>query len=246
MAVLKPAQSRSHLKDAVVLHLGDLRRQAQRIADEARAERDRIIKDAHEERARILEGAHEEGFAKGHTEGLEQGRAEGSEQGREEALRQHAQHFDALTQRWSQGLDEFLQVRQLLLDDASQHLLEVALDMGRAVTKRAIDVDPTPVAEQLRAVIDMTLQPTRLVIRLHPEDASDANELLPELLQRMTTSPHVDIVEDDALSRGSCIVRTDRGSVDASVNTQLESIAAALLPEPAAENNEPDSEGPSA
>jgi len=41
---------------------------------------------------------------------------------------------------------------------------------------------------------------------------------------------HADLREDVAVGRGGCVVRSARGSIDATIETQLERIAATLLP----------------
>ena len=73
MAVIKSQNAQTLLKDAVVLDLGDLRRQAAERQEEAQAQARRIVAQAQDEAHRLTAGAHAKGFEQGMREGLAKG-----------------------------------------------------------------------------------------------------------------------------------------------------------------------------
>jgi flagellar assembly protein FliH len=231
MAVIRSSMSDRLVRDAVVLDLGDLRRQGDEIVAQARAKGEQIVREAQAERARLIAHASEEGRAKGHAEGLEKGLAEGREKGRRESLEAGKPTIEALVKAWSGALAEFERVRDELQQRGRRGVVELAVAIGEKVVRRAIEHDPGGVEEQIAGAIGMVLKSSKLVIRVHPEDLEVGEVCVPVLMARLGASTAVELAADPSLSRGSCVVRTDRGEIDATIETQVARIAEALLPE---------------
>lgn len=230
MGVLKPAVSRKHLQDAIVLDLGDLRARADAMCADARATAQQTVTEAQEERERLIATAAEEGFAKGQREGYEKGEKDGRDAGHTEALKQTAQALDQVRQQHQAALQEFERQRESMLADARRDVLVLAAELARRVTLRAVELDESVVERQLERVLALAIEPTRVVVRVHPEDRSLIKESMPKLLDRYAASAHARVEEDDTLERGSCILRTERGEIDASITTMLDEIVDAVLP----------------
>lgn len=229
MALIKNANSRSMARQAVVLDLGDLAAQGEFIKREARSAAEAIVREAREERKRILAGSREEGFAAGEREGLELGLSRGREQGRDEALAAHRAQLQALEARWGAALDAFDAAREDLLHEARRDVLMLACEVARRVTDKVVDADATVVVSQLERALALVLAPTRLAITVHPDDEREAGAVLPALMRRFGPQAHADLVTDAAVGRGSCMVRTDHGEIDASVRTQLQRAVDAVM-----------------
>lgn len=235
MALIKQADAGLIARDAIVLDLGDLARQGEALRSRSRAEADAIVAQAKAERERLIAGAKEEGFAQGLARGEEEGRKRGEEAGREAAMAEAKDRIDRLVSAWEGALAAFEGERDRMLLEARQDVLRLALAVAEKVTKRVVRVDPGVVEEQIAAVLGLITRPTRLVVSVHPEDLARAREVMPGMCERLAKGSHVEVVADAALERGSCVARTaGRGEIDASIATQLERIAAALLPEPPA------------
>jgi flagellar assembly protein FliH len=236
MAMIRQSNAGTMARDAVVLDLGDLKRQADSIRARARAEAELILAQARAEREKILAGAAEQGKAAGYAAGLEEGCAAGSAQGRAAAVAEIKPVLAALEQAWSASLQEFVGARQTLLAEARHDVLRLAVRMGELVTKRVLELNPAAVADQLAAVLALILRPTRLIVAVHPDDVPILRESLPDLASRFEAAAHVELQNDPSLDRGSCIVRCapdgrfGAGEIDASIQTQLERIIETLLP----------------
>lgn len=237
MAVIKHAERDRLSKQAMVLDLGDLRRVAEAMEAKAQAEAKRIAEEARAERERILAGAFEEGFEKGRAEGLEAGLAEGRDRGRQEALVSTTEECRRLLDGWKAALDEFEQRRDDMLLDARERVLALAVAIGERIVKRVIEINPTVAADQLSAAISLMMQPSRLAVRINPEDEAVVRAVLPALMNRLGESANATIEPDAALSRGSVVVRSEGGEVDATIGTQMDRIVRAILP--GAESGQP-------
>jgi flagellar assembly protein FliH len=219
------------VQDAIVLDLGDLTRQGEQVRARAMAEAESILVKAHADRQKLLASARDEGLAKGHAEGLTKGIEEGRKKGYEEAVAERRQQLDTLAAGWSAALDRFETERDGLLLEARDDVLRLALMLGERVTRRKIETDPLVVRLQLETVLSLLAQPTRLTITVNTDDEALAREALPALMARFPVAQHVELRPDAAMSRGSCsAVTAGVGRIDASIPTQLDRIAHALLP----------------
>ncbi len=232
MGMIRQADAHLLARDAVVLDLGDLARQGEAILARARSQASRIIEEARREREAILAGAEEQGRAKGEQAGFEHGRTRGLDEGRASAHAAHAAELAVLSEQWRAALEVFESQREGLLEEARRDLLRVSLDLATRIVRRRTEGDPRAAQECVEEVLALVSRPTRLVVRVNPDDAPGVNEALPGLLARFAMCAHVEIREDPMLARGSCAAQTERGGVfDASITERLERAARAMLGE---------------
>ncbi len=231
MAVIKSADSHLLARSAIVLDLGDIRRQAEDMERHARDKVKSTISEAQRERERILNGAAEEGAAKGYSEGLARGTEEGRAQGREEALAESRPRLDALAGAWESALAKFETERERMLQLARSETMAFAAGVAERVTRRMIEQNPEVVKDVLGAALALTIRPTRLIIEAHPDDLAMVEEAAPGLVARLAASAHSETLARGDLTRGSIVVRTMEGMIDASIETQIERILDATLPD---------------
>lgn len=231
MGMIRRADLEQCARNALVMDLGDLGARGEALVAGAKAEAERIVREARAERERLIAGARDEG----RRAGLEQGRAEGLEAGRKEGAAQaRAEHAEALAgaaRAWTQALDTFESRRDEMLQHARTEIVALAAEVASRVTRRAVELDPGVVLEQMGAVLGAIARPTGLVLRVHPDDLALARAELPALVARFERCGHAELRVDPSLSRGSCVGVTETGGhVDADVEAQLARIVGALLP----------------
>lgn len=227
--LIKNANSKLMAREAVVLDLGDLAAQATVIKSEALASAERTLREARAERARIIEGAEAQGRAAGHAEGLAKGLEEGRESGRAEALAAESGALRLLQEEWAAALARFEREREGLMIQGRRSLLRLAAEVARRVTKRHVESDQHVLAAQLDAALRLVLAPTRLVIEVDPTAVEGAKRALPQLMDRLGGTDNAEVRPRDGLGAGSVVIRTDKGEIDASVNTQIARAINALL-----------------
>ncbi len=157
--------------------------------------------------------AHTEAYAAGMEEGRAAGLAEGRAQAEEErrSLRQIAETFGT----------EVAQANELIAND----MLDLSLDLAKAMLKTALNVRPELIIPLVREAIHYlpTLQQPTL-LHLHPDDmavvAAHMNDELNAVGWR--------VVEDTHMSRGGCRVEAVTNQIDASTTTRWQRIAASL------------------
>ncbi|MCA9291638.1 MAG: hypothetical protein KDA25_10965, partial [Phycisphaerales bacterium] len=149
MPVVKQVDARHLIRDALVLDLGDLRRQAQEIIDDAERRAAALLADAGAEAKRLVDGAHAEGHAAGLEQGRADGLAEGRETGRAAAYAEGAARSADVGAAWAAALDHWERHRAEMLFAAREDVVALATAIAEKVIFRAVAADPTIIEDQL-------------------------------------------------------------------------------------------------
>lgn len=230
MAIIKNIQADQLLKEAVVLDLGDLKRQAEHIMAQANAEAETLLENARQEVQRLVNEADGQGHAEGFERGLAEGRETGSEKARSESLASFQDRYATLLENWSEALLRWEHDRQTMLLQAKEDVLTFAFTLAEKIVHRVVGQDASVVTDQVREALELLSRPTAVRIHVHAEDVETIDEILPQLKEKLSTCRHVELVGDENISRGGCIVRTDGGRIDATIETQLQRMVETLLP----------------
>lgn len=230
MALIKSNTAGTLVKGAIVLDLGDVAQQAKRLRESAEQQAAQTIAAGRREAQAQAAAIREEARQQGHKAGYEQGLQEGRDAGRKEAHQEMLQALAALEARWSQAAAQF-DAQQAQLDrEARMAVLELAVKLAHKIVHRVVEVDPAVVQDQVAEALSHVLRPHDVTIRVHPLDHALAAEALPKLTAQFRELRHVQVVEDQAVDRGGCIVSAGQGEIDARVETQLQRISELLLP----------------
>ena len=231
MPVLKQSEAAPLLNDpTVVLDLGDLRRQADRIIAAAEQEAGRILEAARAAARDEAERIRAEAEATGRVDGEAAGRAAGEERGRAEAMAAAEAQLDELQAAWTTALDDWSSRRASDLAAAREDVVALAVAIAERVVHRTIGGDPEAAVRQAAAAIELLSQARDVRIAVHPDDEAALREALPRLAAGLGSTVHVGLEADASLDRGGVVVRSGDGMIDARIGTQLRRIAEALVP----------------
>ncbi len=101
-------------------------------------------------------------------------------------------------------------------------LVSLVMLICRELLGREISTNPAVIDYTLGRALEMLRGATRVRARLHPEDVAWLGSISADL------PAHVELVPDAALQRGECVLDSDRGSIDATWETQLRLVHEAL------------------
>ncbi|MCE9592233.1 MAG: hypothetical protein K8S99_17140 [Planctomycetes bacterium] len=230
MPVIKGYTAGGMMKEAVVLDLGDLGRQAARIQAATEVKARKIIADAELEASRLGDDARAKGHTEGRAEGLERGLKEGREQGRAEAFKQAEPQLKQLQEAWTATLRDWETQRDAIEREARQSIVDIALAVAEKLVHRIIEVDASVIVEQVAQTLTYILQPMDVTVRISPQDREVLEQAMPELQTEFSHLTSIRLIQDPNLSPGGCIVSYGQGQVDASINTQLSRLVELMLP----------------
>jgi flagellar assembly protein FliH len=230
MAVIKSHNAAGILKEAIVLDLGDLGRQAAKLQAAAEAKARKIIGDAEQQAAKLIEDARTKGRDEGRAQGTQEGIAQGRKLGHAEALQQSAAKLQELQQAWINSAKDWDTQREEMQREAPQRVLELALGLAEKLVHRVIQVDPTVIVDQVANALAHVLHEMDVTIRVCPADRPVLEEAMPELVAEFSHLKHVRIVDDPEITPGGCIVSYGQGQIDTTIDTQLTRLVELMLP----------------
>ena len=100
--------------------------------------------------------------------------------------------------------------------EVEKQLTLLALTVGKQMVRRELRTDPAQVIGVIRESVGRLPVASRDVrVHLHPEDAA----VVREMLATPTNERAWTVVEDPALTRGGCIVRSETSQIDARLDT---------------------------
>jgi flagellar assembly protein FliH len=172
------------------------------------------LRDEHQVHFAALEReAFASGYAAGERAGLEAGN----------------KRAEAMLRRLAQTLDELRSLRGTMIRQTEQQMVQLALAIARRILHREMTVDQDLLVALARVALERLGDSGAATIRLNPEDHA-------QTVQRHGdhwAGSRVRVIADPGVSRGGCLLESDFGLVDASVEAQFEQVARAFSGEPA-------------
>lgn len=202
-----------------------LRQQARKIRNDARAESDKLVADTKKEAEELLERVRKEGYDTGYKEGKEQGIADGKER-IEEELADIIRQANAKAQKTIQDAKEQTAEYFIRAEDDIVKVLMMAID--KILPQHFLDV-PQVILPVVREAIRHVRDQKEIKVHVEP-DSYDLILMARSEFQSMLTdgTAIIEVVSDDALKPGDCVIETPNGDVDARLSTQLNLMKSAI------------------
>lgn len=189
------------------------------IINDAQEKKQEIIEQANAEASFIIEKARKEGesmriqsYAKGEKEGYEAGYEKGMNQV-EEMKRQLQASKIELEEQYQKQLEEM----EPVLVEALIGILESAFSIEFAEKKNFI-------LHLLQSAFSKIENSKEYLIRVSREDYPMVQEQKEEIREELPRSAAVEVVEDLTLAKNQCLIETDGGLFDCSLDTQMDSL----------------------
>ena len=230
MSVIKAKQASNLVREAIVLDLGDLSREAARLRTAAENKAAEIVADAQKEATHLVEKASAKGFEEGRATGFDQGFKEGRTQGHAESLLQRCEQLEQVEQGWRIAANLFETDRVDMQRQAHSAVLDLALRIAEKLVHRVIEVDRTIVIDQLIHALSYVIHSRDITVRICPDDRAVLEEAMPDLLTDFNQFEHVKLIDDAKVDCGGCVVTYGQGQIDATIGRQIERVVDLLLP----------------
>ncbi len=162
--------------------------------------------------AHLEQEAYEKGFAQGQKDGEELGRRQ----------------YETLANRLKdilKSLDEAVSEHVLTLEPQLFSLLKV---MVEKLVLKEVSTSPEVIKTCLREALGHVVEQTQVKIHLHPDDVEFLEEVLGELREEFARIRDFEILSDPNLSRGGCLLETEFGLIDATLDRRWREIFAKL------------------
>ena len=189
------------------------RRRSRRVGVDARRRRAASSPRAEQQAqlAALERDAFTKGYAQGERAGLEAG----------------GKRAEAMLRRLAQTLEELSGLRDNMVRQTERELVQLSVAIARRILQREVSVDPELTAALAHIALERLGGAAPATVRLHPDDYTivTAGQVTP------LGGRQVEILPDPSVSRGGCLVESEFGYINASVDAQVDEIARAVLGE---------------
>ncbi len=187
--------------------------EAGNIVAEAEAKAREIIKEANLARSKIeqeldqvVKNAHQEGFSQGYEQGVESGKADVSAK------------FEEMMETFQGIIDSALVKRARALSLLEDDFLKLSLYIAEKIIRREISLDPAWLLPTISDGLDRLAEHDSISIRVNPQVYSvliENNDFAEVLNGRIKWE------SDPVLGVNDCLIETEFGAIDASLDTRL-------------------------
>jgi flagellar biosynthesis/type III secretory pathway protein FliH len=139
------------------------------------------------------------------------------------------QGYAAGLDKWNDALAEAWDARSRYLATNETVVVQLAMAVARKIVGEAVSIDPTAVLQSAREAIRSARGEQKLRLRVRPEDESIMRQQTIELKRANSEIGEIQVIADESITLGGCIVESSLGTIDAQFSTQLQSLERALL-----------------
>jgi len=208
--------------------LSEAREEASEIISQAQAQANEILMKAEKEAANLKSQTQQE-LEKAVEQAKDEGYQQGLQLGREEGFKEGTTQLQGLISDFDQKIADFKQSLVERETELKEDLLRLAVAISKKVIGRELKLD----TELLKGIIDRTISlldgEEEILIRVAPSDLEVLVDYKQELISSNNGLERVKIVSDEGVKNGGCIIETDFGGFDATIESQLAEIEAKLL-----------------
>ncbi len=170
------------------------------------------IKDAQGKAAQLEQEAYEKGFAQGEKDGLELGEKKAAK----------------LVDKIENLFMESIPLKDEIIKQHEKEILDLIFAIAGKIVCHQIEFDESTVKDTILKALKISVQMSKIVIRVNPKDYDFVEKLRPDLFAKFNEVKSIIISSDQSISRGGCFLETPGGDVDARVEAQLEKIRQSL------------------
>ena len=174
------------------------------------------IREAALEAEQLKVKAAEEGKVEGHATGLRQG-LDAAKQQMSAQLQQTCDQCNAMVAAAEQEARQILQ-------EAEPKIIELVMAISRKVIIDEVETRPTVVLELVRGALARVRDQNQIIIHVSPDDYEFIMQSRRILQAVVGAEQTLTVTADAVLGKGGCLIETSFGTVEAGIDTQLDSI----------------------
>ncbi|MBQ3434472.1 MAG: flagellar assembly protein FliH [Selenomonadaceae bacterium] len=200
-------------------------KQAQETLDKATAEAEKIVEDTKQEAKELLEKVQKEGYDAGYSDGKEKGIKDGKEK-IEDELAKIVKQTNEKAQKTLRDAKELTADYFIRAEDDIVKIVIMAIE--KILPQHFLDA-PQVILPVVREAINHVRDQKEIVIHVEPFSYDLILMARSEFKSMLTDgTANIEVVSDDALQPGDCVIETPNGGVDARLSTQLGMIKKAV------------------
>jgi flagellar assembly protein FliH len=210
-----------------------------KLIQDAEAFAESVIEQASKEAENLLNAARQEidSWWNSKRQEADQAMADAREQGREEGYREGLKLAEAdMQKQYEQKLAEARQliesahqIKQRIIREAEPFLIELSSAIAEKIVNHELSLHPEWHADLIKKALLRRKGQGTITLCVSPEQFRFVQDARDELLIAIDSQAELQIIPDPSVRSCGCVIRSSFGSIDATVDTQMEEIKKELL-----------------
>lgn len=147
----------------------------------------------------------------------------------EEGYRLGLEKADSDLEKFRNELNHFMNARKDVFEYIAPDILEISVDIAKTIIKKELETDPQVLINTIMDVLrTVSKNEPKINIRVRPQSVQFIKDTLPNITYQYGLESKINIISDPSVEEGGCILQTNNGIVDASIDTQIEIIKKAM------------------
>ncbi|HVE84480.1 MAG TPA: type III secretion system stator protein SctL [Myxococcales bacterium] len=117
----------------------------------------------------------------------------------------------------------------MILRNAEQDIISLALEIARKIIGRDLERDPAVVMEICANAIEGVRNAKQLVLRVNPENGAYLRQNRKAIMDLVARSVDIAFKDDPTVEPGGCVIQTEFGTIDGQLDTQFKMLAQVLI-----------------
>ena len=147
----------------------------------------------------------------------------------EEGYRLGLEKAQADIESFKNELTSFMNARNDVFEYIAPDILEISVNIAKTIIKKELDSDPQVLINTIVDVLKtVSKNEPKITIKVRPQSVQFIKDTIPNITYQYGIESKINIVADPSIEEGGCVLETNNGIVDASIDTQIEIIKKAL------------------
>ena len=122
-----------------------------------------------------------------------------------------------------------MNARKDVFEYIAPDILEISVDIAKTIIKKELETDPQALVNTIIDVLrTVSKNESKITIKVHPQSVQFIKDTIPNITYQYGIESKINIISDPSIEEGGCVLQTNNGIVDASIDTQIEIIKKAL------------------
>lgn len=217
------------LGSKVAFNFEDLVQRGDAYVEAIRKQVREMLQQAESDVETIRREAQEQGFDKGRQDGLRQAAEQIEKRAAEIAAKSSRDNLATTLPAMKAAAEALVIERDRWLAEWEETAVRLAAAIAERLVRRRLELNPDLARDMIKSALQLAAGAPQIKLRLHPDDAAILGEHASEVVRALAACGDAQIVPESALARGSCVVETQHGTIDARLETLLERIVSELL-----------------
>jgi flagellar assembly protein FliH len=153
-------------------------------------------------------------------------RQQGQREGEERARALFEEQLTKLRGMIGATIQDFARQRESYYEQVEAEVVQLALSIAHKILHRESQVDPLLLAALVRVALDKIEDRTKIKVRSHPQNVTEWRAYF---AKNIDPQRQPELIEDDTMDRGRCVLDTALGATEMGVEVQLKEIERGLM-----------------